>query len=173
MEHLYESKISIKLISINFYFIERYSSLSICKTRDKRDCAAVFWKNSKFKCLGTWRIELGKDDSISYLYDKPQVAWFVALKVEKERSKQIIIAGTSHIIYSKEFGDIKLAQLNLITQWLSKIRKYVYQNYPEFNISILFGGDFNSSPNSGIYQYMSEGQYDFKSQNRDEISGQK
>lgn len=94
------------------------------------------------------------------------------MKVGQDSGKQIIIVGTTHILYSKELGDIKLAQLNLITQWLSKIKNYVMAGFPDYSISIVFGGDFNSSPNSGIYQYMSEGYYDFKSQNRDQISGQ-
>lgn len=152
--------------------IENYCSLCIQKTQDRKDGNAVFWKSSSFEWIGTWRIDLGKPEAISYLYDKPQVACFAALKVGQDSGKQIIIVGTTHILYSKELGDIKLAQLNLITQWLSKIKNYVMAGFPDYSISIVFGGDFNSSPNSGIYQYMSEGYYDFKSQNRDQISGQ-
>ena len=39
-------------------------------------------------------------------------------------------------------------------------------------VSIIVGGDFNSCPNSGIYTYMKEGEYDCCSVLRNEISGQ-
>ena len=82
------------------------------------------------------------------------------------------MVGTTHLIYNSNRGDIKLAQLDLVTQCLAKIKHYLHSRFKHHDISVLLCGDFNSIPHSGIYQYMKEGQYDWMSQNRDEISGQ-
>jgi len=67
---------------------------------------------------------------------------------------------STHIIYNTGRGDTKLAQLDLITQSFARIQKYLSQFYQDHDISTILSGDFNSIARSGIYQYMSEGEYD-------------
>jgi len=158
--------------SLSIWWKKTTDRITSTKLKGNNDWVAIFWKSSTFDWVGTWSIEFGRYNTNSYIYDKPQVACFVALKVEREIEEKIIIVWTTHILYNTNRGDIKLAQIDLITQWIANIKWYIETCYPKYDISTIIAGDFNSPPNSGIYQYMSKGEYDWASQNRNEISGQ-
>ncbi|CAI2361098.1 unnamed protein product [Moneuplotes crassus] len=149
-----------------------YMSTSIYKI-GKKDCVCIFWKSEKFESVGTWSIEFNNPRMTSHLYNKQHVASFVALKMITHEKKRLVIVGTTHLLFNMNRGDIKLAQLDLATQSLAMIKESLKEKYPEYEISTVFCGDFNSISRSGIYQYLSEGKYDCSSQNRNDISGQK
>ncbi|CAI2359500.1 unnamed protein product [Moneuplotes crassus] len=152
--------------------IPNYASTFIYKI-DKNDCVCIFWKTSKFESLGSWCIEFNNPRARSHLYCKQHVASFAALKLKNHPKKRIILVATTHILYNTGRGDIKLAQLDLATKSLAMIKNHLTKKYKNYDISTILCGDFNSVSRSGLYQYLSEGEYDCSSQNRDEISGQR
>jgi hypothetical protein len=87
--------------------------------------------------------------------------------------QKIVIVANTHMLFNDNRGDIKLAQLDLVTQWLDKIKTKMINKFPECKIATFLCGDFNSVPCSGIYKYMEEGQYDWSALSRDFISGQR
>ena len=155
-----------------YLVIENYASWYIYKTQNKNDCVSIFWKADKFELICSWTIEMGKDHTRSYLYCKPQVACFAALKITHHNQKRILLVATTHLLYNNNRGDIKFAQIDLITQSLALIKRYLVAKFKNYSISTILCGDFNSTSKSGIYQYMIEGKYDCSTQNRNEISGQ-
>ena len=61
----------------------------------------------------------------SYLYNKPNVAGFAALRVKDrtllasgESKDVVLLVACTHVLFNDNRGDIKLAQMNLITQTL-------------------------------------------------------
>ena len=88
-----------------------------------------------FDCIGNWTIAFSIPITESQLYCKPQVACFTALRVDKEVGKQILIVGTTHLIFNNNRGDQKLAQLDLTMQCFDYIRNSVKAMYPDHHIS--------------------------------------
>jgi endonuclease/exonuclease/phosphatase family metal-dependent hydrolase len=82
------------------------------------------------------------------------------------------LVGTTHLLYNNNRGDIKFGQLDLVTQSLAMIQRYLTLKFEDYTVSTILAGDFNATSKSGVYQYMIEGKYDCHTQNRDEISGQ-
>ena len=122
-------------------------------------------------------------ENISQLYNKTLVCLILVFEIiglDGDNGKpHILITGNIHLlfnfnrgmyIYIIYIGDIKLCQLDLIMQTMSKIKEFYSSK--EHKVSLIMGGDFNSSPNSGIYNYMSKGEYNCQSLPREEISGQ-
>ncbi|XP_068109814.1 2',5'-phosphodiesterase 12 [Hyperolius riggenbachi] len=73
------------------------------------------------------------------------------LESTSEPSRKICIANT-HLYFHPNGGNIRLIQIAVA---LEHIRHVAYELYP--GIPIIFCGDFNSTPSTGLYSFMREG----------------
>ena len=131
----------------------------------KEGCAICF-KKDIFKLENFYFLEF-RTHKKSLIYNRENVDIFVLLKSITSNNYYLIVC--SHLLFNCGRGDIKLGQIYQIIQSILLI-KNIYKNY---NITVIFGVDLNSSPNSGIYEYITSNQIDVEYVNKAFLSGQK
>ena len=131
----------------------------------KEGCAVCF-KKDLFKLENFYFLEFRMHKK-SFIYNKENVALFVLLKSIISNNYYLIVC--SHLLFNSGRGDIKLGQIYQIIQSILLI-KNTYKNY---DITVIFGADLNSSPKSGIYDYITSSQIDVEYVNKANLSGQK
>ncbi|XP_059645153.1 carbon catabolite repressor protein 4 homolog 3 isoform X3 [Cornus florida] len=137
-----------------------YSGSYKRRTGDQVDGCAMFWKADKFRLLEGESIEFkgyGLRDNVA------QLSVFETCKAE---SKRLLIANT-HVLYNPSRGDIKLGQLRYLLS-----RAHILSE-KWGNIPVVLAGDFNTTPQSGIYEFLSSSKLNVMLHDRRELSGQR
>ncbi|GLI66132.1 hypothetical protein VaNZ11_009863 [Volvox africanus] len=75
----------------------------------------------------------------------------------------------THVLFNTKRGDIKLGQLRVI---LSELATRALAAGPEDVVPVIFAGDFNTSPGSGLYRFLRYGELPLAGEDRRELSGQ-
>jgi protein angel len=145
------------------YILQELSIKFVYKSRtgDKIDGLAVCYDSERFELVDKKYIEFAIDEEHRILC-KNNICLIPILRERKPTpitSNKIYIVATIHILFNMKRGDIKLAQINLALKALEKL-SLIYKDKEQI---ILFCGDFNTIPNSGIYQFISKGYFDFLS----------
>ncbi|GMJ14912.1 catabolite repressor 4c [Hibiscus trionum] len=130
------------------------------RTGDNVDGCATFWKPTKFRLLERESIEfkgLGLRDNVA------QLSVFEMCKDESRR----LVVGNIHVLYNPSRGEVKLGQIRFLSS-----RAQVLSNRWG-NAPVVLGGDFNSTPQSAIYKFLSTSELNIKLYSRRELSGQR
>ncbi|PWN47969.1 hypothetical protein IE53DRAFT_320259 [Violaceomyces palustris] len=149
------------------------------------DGCATFFKTSKFTLIEKQLIEFNQialqrpdfkktEDMFNRVMTKDNIA-VVALLENKESGSRLIVAN-AHIHWDPEFRDVKLVQVAMLMDELEKIGNRFAKLPPKLNVAEGFPpapkyseanqiptivcGDFNSVPDSGVYDYLSSGAID-------------
>ncbi|XP_057856227.2 carbon catabolite repressor protein 4 homolog 5 isoform X3 [Cryptomeria japonica] len=93
---------------------------------------------------------------------------FVSLSLLQEYNciKRRVIVGNIHVLFNPKRGDIKLGQVRILLEKARELSKK-WDRAP-----IVIAGDFNSTPQSALYQFLASSKLDLLAHNRREISGQ-
>lgn len=138
------------------------------RTGDAQDGCAIFWKCERFKLLHDESIEFqnfGLRNNVAQLCvlemnDDPLNP---DLKMSKPTS---LVVGNIHVLFNPNRGDIKLGQIRLFLERAHSLSE-------EWGgIPVVLGGDFNSVPQSALYQYITSAKLDILEHDRKRISGQ-
>ncbi|XP_076621770.1 2',5'-phosphodiesterase 12 isoform X2 [Colletes latitarsis] len=78
------------------------------------------------------------------------------LILRSKENSEILIVGNTHLYYRPQAGYIRLLQAYYGLIYLQKFAKEMMEQNPECNVSIIYCGDFNSGPESGVYRLMTE-----------------
>ncbi|KAK9114814.1 hypothetical protein Syun_021611 [Stephania yunnanensis] len=78
-----------------------------------------------------------------------------------------VVVGNIHAIYNPRKGEVKLGQIRLL------LLKAQTLSEKWGNIPIITAGDFNSTPQSPVYQFMSSSKLDVKFYDKGDLSGQR
>ncbi|KAG2178773.1 hypothetical protein INT43_001619 [Umbelopsis isabellina] len=163
-----------------------YDSLFIPKTRAKTmgekerlvvDGCATFFRSSKFRLLDHHFIEynqcsLRRDDfkKTADIYNRVMTQDNVAVlaMLENKQNKARILVANSHSHWDPNFADVKLVQVGLLIEEVTKFAQKhlkpsagapadmpVYESASQ--MPIIVAGDFNSVPESGVYEFLSKG----------------
>ncbi len=97
----------------------------------------------------------GKSELKSDVYDRDNICLFAVLSYKAYPNVSFIITNT-HILFNNNRGDIKLAQVYQIINSLACLKEYYSSKFEKVNI--IFCGDLNSVPNSGVYKMITEGE---------------
>jgi mRNA deadenylase 3'-5' endonuclease subunit Ccr4 len=118
------------------------------------DGLATYFNHNLFKLLKTFYVPYNFN-AYSELYCKDKGCLIVVLESIKYPSKLFIVSNT-HINFNSNRGDIKLAEVKLMTDALSQLKSFytTYRTDKKYDISIISSGDFNSAPRGGIYEFM-------------------
>ncbi|KAI4350886.1 hypothetical protein L6164_005293 [Bauhinia variegata] len=130
------------------------------RTGDSVDGCAMFWKTDKFRLLDEESIEfkgIGLRDNVA------QLLVFETFESDSRR----LIVGNIHVLYNPNRGEVKLGQIRFL---LSKARM-LSEKWGD--APVLLAGDFNSTPQSGIYKFLSSSELNIMLYDRRELSGQK
>ncbi|XP_014603536.1 PREDICTED: 2',5'-phosphodiesterase 12 [Polistes canadensis] len=87
--------------------------------------------------------------------DRNTTAQIIALK-SKERPSDILVITNTHLYFHPDADHIRLLQGYYILLYIEKFVENMKMKCPDSNVSILLCGDFNSVPECGIYQLMTE-----------------
>ncbi|KAJ7969651.1 carbon catabolite repressor protein 4-like 3 [Quillaja saponaria] len=130
------------------------------RTGDSIDGCAMFWKADKFQLLEGESIEfkgIGLRDNVAQLS---------VFKISESESRRLVI-GNIHVLYNPSRGDIKLGQIRFLLS-RAKILSEKWGNAP-----VVLAGDFNSTPQSAIYKFLSSSEINIMFYDRRELSGQR
>nr|XP_011464242.1 PREDICTED: carbon catabolite repressor protein 4 homolog 3 isoform X1 [Fragaria vesca subsp. vesca] len=130
------------------------------RTGDTVDGCATFWKSHNLRLLDEESIEFkgyGLRDNVAQLS---------VFEMHKDKSRKLVI-GNIHVLYSPSRGEIKLGQIRFLLS-RAHILSERWGNAP-----VVLCGDFNSTPQSAIYKFLSTSELNIMSYDRTELSGQK
>ncbi|XP_078036760.1 2',5'-phosphodiesterase 12 [Augochlora pura] len=169
--------ICLQEVDIKVYEEDLFPSLSVldyngeCNLKnDSREGLAIFYNQNRFDKLDsnfsvishntdlndfntTW-LKIQNDNVKQLFLDRNTIVQAIALK-SKENS-EILIVGNTHLYFRPEADHIRLLQAYYCLMYLKEFTKNIKLKNPECNVSILYCGDFNSAPENGIYQLMTQ-----------------
>ncbi|XP_036943188.1 protein angel homolog 2 isoform X3 [Acanthopagrus latus] len=140
------------------------------RTGRKPDGCAVVFKSSRLSLLSSNPVEFFRPGDA--LLDRDNVGLVVLLKpkdvtFQSDPSTFICVANT-HLLYNPRRGDIKLAQLAIL---LAEIRRL--NRLPDGSTNpVVLCGDFNSTPWSPLYSFLTTGSLDYRGLQISTVSGQ-
>ncbi|CCH47118.1 Glucose-repressible alcohol dehydrogenase transcriptional effector [Wickerhamomyces ciferrii] len=130
------------------------------KYEDEIDGISIFYNKEKFECIDLKKFQISQyfKEEFQNNYDlklnhmqinnifntRNQVALIMVLK--HKLTNQIFIVANTHLYW--KLNDIKLLQVMVLLEALGKFKS----KYP--GAKILFSGDFNSQPNSSVYNFL-------------------
>ncbi|MCO5571036.1 hypothetical protein L7F22_024767 [Adiantum nelumboides] len=142
------------------------------RTGGSSDGCAIFWRTKKFVLL--------QEESIEYeeFNLRHNVAQLCVLRTrcdEQNRAKgkrskgmedNLVIVCNTHVLFNPNRGDIKLGQVRHL------LEKAYTLSQAWGGIPVVVAGDFNSVPQSPLYQYLRNGTLNVTNYDRRAISGQ-
>ncbi|CDR95622.1 endonuclease/exonuclease/phosphatase family domain containing protein, putative [Babesia bigemina] len=159
-----------------------YRSVFKKKKSPKLDGVCILYQEERFEVLSHKDIEFAVDDAN---YDRLQVAIVLALvdkrsklvDDEQAKVKDIYIFSNTHLLFNKNRGDIKFAQLCALLLAIKDMESVCMEhlgaaacNHPK--PAIIMCGDFNFTPQSLLYHFLSKGYVVLRNCNVRLISGQ-
>ncbi|XP_020242675.1 carbon catabolite repressor protein 4 homolog 6, partial [Asparagus officinalis] len=157
--------------------IRGYAGIWKMRTGNAVDGCAIFWRTNRFQLQHEEHIEfnkLGLRDNVAQIcvlesrnqnpVDKLSTA---PASSDQSRGVNQIVICNIHVLYNPKRGEMKLGQVRMLLD-----RAYaVSRNW--HNAPVIVCGDFNATPNSPLYKFISEQKLDLSGLARDQISGQR
>lgn len=173
----YENHIYAAFSEVGYEGVYKQKTRQSMGLAGKVDGCALFWKRSKFHLIESYSIEFNEvaqrqatqvlglnprsEEGIQFLnrLSKDNVAQLVVLEFiqpptrsNREMINQICIANT-HLYSNKDFPDVKLWQS---WQLLQELESFVMSRGT--NLPLIICGDFNSTPDTAVYDLLSRQQ---------------
>ena len=159
-------------------FMDGLGFYSLYKKRggDKRDGCALFYNPRTFVLEDSIKLDFNQDN-VCDEQKRDNVAIIARFKPREESRGRRLVVATTHLLYNPKRGDIKLTQLRIL---LAEIKRMATQSRTSHSsstsrspfYSIILAGDFNSKPNSLLYNFLVNGSIDPLGRGRGELSGQ-
>ncbi|KAG5536208.1 hypothetical protein RHGRI_023857 [Rhododendron griersonianum] len=142
------------------------------RTGEARDGCAIFWKNELYTLLHQESIEFqmfGLRNNVAQLcvlkMTQDQSSSTLDAKASPACQSRSLLVGNIHVLFNPKRGDIKLGQIRLFL-------KKAHELSQEWgNIPVVLAGDFNSMPQSAMYQFLASAELDLQLHDRRNISG--
>ncbi|EGT40060.1 hypothetical protein CAEBREN_19479 [Caenorhabditis brenneri] len=147
------------------------------------DGCAIFWKTDKFDMDKHHVFEFstiamakasGSENIINRVMPRDNIGLCAVLKIKENvyanRRMSIpandnvvgnpLVVCTAHIHWDPEFCDVKLVQSMTLANEVTRVLEEVSKKYmiTQQQVPVLICGDFNSLPDSGVFEYLSKGQ---------------
>ncbi|XVF34415.1 hypothetical protein REPUB_Repub18cG0057100 [Reevesia pubescens] len=143
------------------------------RTGNAIDGCAIFWRTSRFKLLHEEYLEFNKHE----LRDNvAQICVFELLSQSNPENKAASLKSSAnsnkvvvcniHVLYNPRRGEIKLGQVRRLLERAHTVSKS-WDDAP-----VVLCGDFNCTPKSPLYNFLSEQKLDLSGMDRDKVSGQ-
>lgn len=150
-----------------------YCGIWKMRTGNPVDGCAIFWRASRFKLLQEECIEFNK------LGLRDNVAQICVLELLSENgtgntahqsassagSRKIVVCNI-HVLYNPKRGEIKLGQIRVLLDRAYAVSR-AWADAP-----VVLCGDFNCTPKSPLYNFISEQKLSLSGLDRDKVSGQ-
>lgn len=153
--------------------VRGYSGIWKMRTGDPIDGCAIFWRTTRFKLMYEECIEFNKHGM------RDNVAQICVLEslIPNQNGNQLasstcpeglnrVVICNIHVLYNPRRGEIKLGQVRLLLERAQAVSK-TWDDAP-----VVVCGDFNCTPMSPLYNFISEQKLDISELDRDKVSGQ-
>jgi hypothetical protein len=90
------------------------------------------------------------------------------VKRRRRASRPLLAVGNTHLLFNPKRGDIKMAQLRLLTSALDRLAA---GGGGRAGAAVLLTGDMNHAPHSPVYEFVARGQLDCLLHQRSDLSG--
>ncbi|XP_068565166.1 protein angel homolog 2 isoform X2 [Cebidichthys violaceus] len=140
------------------------------RTGSKPDGCAVVFKTSRLSLLSSNPVEFFRPGDA--LLDRDNVGLVLLLRPSgperrSDPSAFICVANT-HLLYNPRRGDIKLAQLAILLAEIGRLSRL-----PDGSANpVVLCGDFNSTPRSPLYGFLTTGSLEYRGLQSSMVSGQ-
>ncbi|KAK1888740.1 Protein angel like 2 [Dissostichus eleginoides] len=130
------------------------------RTGSKPDGCAVIFKSSRLSLLSSNPVEYFQRGDA--LLDRDNVGLVLLLRPKDARSQSdassFICVANTHLLYNPRRGDIKLAQLAILLAEINRLSRL-----PDGSTNpVVLCGDFNSTPRSPLYSFLTNGSLEYK-----------
>ncbi|KAF7728806.1 Glucose-repressible alcohol dehydrogenase transcriptional effector [Apophysomyces ossiformis] len=135
------------------------------KERRAVDGCAIFYKTSRFRLIENYLLEYNQnalqradfkktEDIYNRVMNKDNIA--VLTMLEKKDTQELVLVANSHIHWDPTFADVKLVQVGML---MDEIKRFAAKHVGNQNerLPTVICGDFNSTPVSGVYEFLSKG----------------
>ncbi|KAJ4957551.1 hypothetical protein NE237_024662 [Protea cynaroides] len=152
--------------------LQGYEGIWKMRTGNAVDGCAIFWRRTRFKLLHEEFIEfnkLGLRDNVAQICvlessgSKPGENGTAAFP--SSHANRVVVCNI-HVLYNPKRGEIKLGQVRVLLDRAHAISK-IWNDAP-----LVISGDFNCTPKSPLYNYISGQKLSLSGLARDQISGQ-
>ncbi|GBG76837.1 hypothetical protein CBR_g23053 [Chara braunii] len=75
----------------------------------------------------------------------------------RKRRKKIVVVGNIHVLFNPKRGDVKMAQIRTL---IERARELASSFGNDVDVAVVLAGDFNCSPGSPLYQFISNAELD-------------
>ncbi|VDM41353.1 unnamed protein product [Toxocara canis] len=102
---------------------------------------------------------LERDEETKNLFiTRPTVIQLLSFELQPESGRDsIILAANTHLYFDPRHEHIKVLQTVLCARYIARITHKLHQQRPKTRLYHLFAGDFNSTPDGGVYELLSQG----------------
>ncbi|KAJ7958737.1 Carbon catabolite repressor protein 4-like 6 [Quillaja saponaria] len=148
--------------------LKGYCGIWKMRTGNPVDGCAIFWRTSRFKLLYEESIEfnkLGLRDNVAQICVLQLIKPNGALPSRLEGANKVVVCNI-HVLYNPNRGEIKLGQVRVLLDRANAVSK-MWNDAP-----VVLCGDFNCTPKSPLYNFISERKLDLSGLDRDKVSGQ-
>ena len=115
-------------------------------------------RSSAGSSAGSERLSAGADVGIGIA---------VLLVLEDADTKAPLVVGNAHLTWDPEFKDVKVIQTVMLMEEMGKFMDAELGDEAA-KVPIILGGDFNSTPDSGVFEFITKGKI---SQSHDDLIG--
>ena len=149
------------------YVCAGYDGIYKKRSGDKRDGCATFFKLNRFSFHSCELLDFCHPDIP--LMDRNNVAILLVLTPRSNCIRSPICISNTHLLFNKNRGDIKLAQIGYIFAEIDRLTKSAkLGSY----LPMVLCGDFNSAPFSPLYDFVTKGQLCYDGLDKAAVSGQ-
>lgn len=157
----------------------RAKTMAECERKFVDGCA-IFYRTAKFTLISEHLVEFnqlamanseGSDDMLNRVMPKDNIGLAALLRTKDAAwenlpgrdctnvTDQALLVCTAHIHWDPEFCDVKLIQIMMLSHALKGVLEEASLHLrPNLSpVQLLFCGDFNSLPDSGVIEFLSSG----------------
>ncbi|XP_010917938.1 carbon catabolite repressor protein 4 homolog 6 [Elaeis guineensis] len=157
--------------------VRGYNGIWKMRTGNAVDGCAIFWRTNRFQLRHEEHIEfnkLGLRDNVAQIcvlesrIQSPVEKEIASLPESSDQSRpanQVVICNI-HVLYNPKRGEIKLGQVRKLLDRAYVVSK-IWNDAP-----VIICGDFNCTPKSPLYKFISEFKISLSGLARDQVSGQ-
>jgi len=149
-------------------FHEKYHIYYTKRTKDKLDGCMTLVKKDKYQVIEAHYLEYFHDANDPVL-NKDNVCMILVLQPVNSLDDSLLIVANTHLLFNTNRGETKVAQIYLALKACSDLAF----KYKKRDVHIIYAGDFNSIPQSAIYEFIRRGEFDFREVRGNYLSGQK
>lgn len=136
------------------------------RTGNKRDGCAICFKRSKFSLVSASPVEFYRP--VIQILDRDNIGLVVLLQPTLSQSAARVCVANTHLLYNPRRGDIKLTQLAILLAEINKLAS----DGKDGHCPIILCGDFNSVPDSPLYNFIRNGKLIYAGLQIGKVSGQ-